>query len=173
MRGQVVGIDVSPLADAEPPTERRGLTPPGMVLVRNVVSAVVPIWSVEMMRGKLLVLLAFTIFTTAQADMNGWDEMRLETMTAGCVAGIVEVVKRDFKARVSEKGHPDAVFPEVQLKPSVVKMCSCITRTASENWAFDEFTQNPSPGQRLVTEVMSGGRCRPTGTLGKMMEFIE
>ena len=47
VRGQEVGVNVSPLADAEPPAERRGLHPPGMVLVRNVVSPVVPIGSVE------------------------------------------------------------------------------------------------------------------------------
>ena len=47
VRGQEVDVNVSPLADAEPPAERRGLTPPGMVLVRNVVSPVVPIGSVE------------------------------------------------------------------------------------------------------------------------------
>ena len=47
VRGQEAGVDVSPLADAEPPAERRDLTPPLMVLVRNVVSPIIPIGNVE------------------------------------------------------------------------------------------------------------------------------
>ena len=35
------GATLTPLADVVPPADRRGLSPPGMVLVRNVVSPIV------------------------------------------------------------------------------------------------------------------------------------
>ena len=103
------------------------------------------------------------------ADSFVWNKNNSDEYIKGCVAGILDPAKRDFLKRAIENGHPDALFPEEKIKPSITEFCSCITKRASESLEFKKLIKDPGLVQPLMTEAMTGWRCKPTGILGKMM----
>jgi hypothetical protein len=105
------------------------------------------------------------------ADSFGWNETNSDVFIKECVVGLLEPAKKDFKMRVIDKGYPDAIFPEAKMKPSITELCTCLTQRASESLEYKEVINDSSLIQPLISEAMSGGRCKPTGVLGKMVGF--
>ena len=85
----------------------------------------------------------------------------------GCVAGILEPAKRDFRTRAIERGNPNALFPEDKAIPPITELCSCIIQKASESLEYSALANDPLLIQPLISEAMSGGRCNPIEILGK------
>jgi hypothetical protein len=108
---------------------------------------------------------------TAADDLKaGWSEAELSAFASGCVMAIMIPAKKDFEARAAQAGKP-AAFPEEALRKSVEPMCSCLGRRIAESWSFAEFSKNSQAlAERFVTEAMTGGRCKPEGLLGDVLE---
>lgn len=114
-------------------------------------------------------LMSLFFIGSSFADSFVWNKTNSDAYTNGCVAGILDPTKRDFMKRAVENGNPNAVFPEEKIKPSITEFCSCITKRASKTFEFKQLVKDPDLIQPLMTEALTGGRCKPTGMLGKIM----
>ncbi len=114
-------------------------------------------------------LVSLFIIGSSFADSFIWNNENSNAHIKGCVAGILDPAERDFLKRAIENGHPDALFPEEKIKPSTTEFCTCITKMASETFEFKQLVKDPGLIQPLMTEALTGGRCKPTGMLGKIM----
>lgn len=105
----------------------------------------------------------------AIADEDGWNDALKKHMAKGCVAGIVTPAKRDFNARARQSGDETAVFPEGRIKSSASDLCACIIQRSSHKWSYQQIQRQPQLMNKLISEAMAGGECRPSGILGKLM----
>lgn len=117
-----------------------------------------------------MVLSIFFVGNTS-ATTPDWIDATKKEMTDGCVSGILDPAKRGFEARAKKEGKTDAIFPEDKIKPSIVDLCECIVQRASISWGYKYFVWQPELAQKLVSEAMKGGECKPTGMLGKSMGY--
>jgi len=125
------------------------------------------------MKKRLTVFMVLSTFIVGNSNavVPDWNYDTKKEMTDGCVAGILDPVKRGFQAKANKEGNPDVVFPEDKIKPSIVDLCECITEKASISWGYQYFIWQPELAKQLVSEAMGGGECKPTGMLGKSMGY--
>jgi len=102
----------------------------------------------------------------------GWTQPELAAFTAGCVVAILAPAKTSYAARAVERGNSNPKpFPEKELVESLEPMCKCLSGRVSETWSLEEMQRlGPSSYQPLIEEAMSGGRCKPGGLLGQVMQ---
>jgi len=121
-------------------------------------------------RNSVILMSLFSIGNSF-ADSFVWNETTSDAYMKGCVASMLDPIKKEYMERVIENGNPNALFPEEIIKPSITEFCSCITKRASESLEFKKLVKDPDLIKPLVAEAMTGGRCKPTGILGKINGF--
>ncbi len=125
----------------------------------------------------LAAVLACTSAVAADEPASGaqkkpWTEAELKAAADGCTEGILQPTLRDYKAAADAPGNKDPKpFPEKEFRDSVWPMCACIIRRAAEIMTVVEFAKDANQrSQPFIMEAMQGGRCKPEGMLGKILE---
>ncbi|HEU5136862.1 MAG TPA: hypothetical protein VFU13_17070 [Steroidobacteraceae bacterium] len=103
---------------------------------------------------------------------EGWNEEQIETAAYSCTEGLLQPTLRDYKAAAAARGNTNPKpFPEQAFRESALPMCSCIVRRAAEIMTLAEFGNGANKKtDPLIQEAMEGGRCKPEGLLGDMIE---
>ena len=117
-------------------------------------------------------ILAGILTCTSALAAEGWTEAELKAAAEGCTEGILQPTLRDYKAAAAAHGNTSPKpFPEKEFRDSVWPMCSCIVRRAAEIMTVAEFAKGVNERSRpFIEEAMQGGRCKPEGMLGKLLE---
>lgn len=90
----------------------------------------------------------------------------LVTMTGGVAAQTGAASKET----VTGPSHLDEAEMWGAVEQSVESMCMCLGRRAmQEEMTFEEMSRSPEKLQTWSMEAFSGGRCRPTGILARML----
>jgi hypothetical protein len=102
----------------------------------------------------------------------GWTQPELAAFTARCVVSILAPAKSSYAARAVERGNSNPKpFPEKELVESLEPMCKCLAGRVSETWSLEEMQRlGPSSFQPQFEEAIGGGRCKPSGLLGQMLQ---
>jgi hypothetical protein len=118
------------------------------------------------------VLVMLLACTSSVAAEKPWTEAELKTAADGCTEGILQPTLRDYKAAAAADGNKNPrPFPEKEFRDSVWPMCSCIVGRAAEIMTVAEFANGMNEKiSAFITEAMQGGRCKPEGMLGKMID---
>jgi hypothetical protein len=100
----------------------------------------------------------------------GWSEPRIAAFVGGCVTAIMIPAKRTYEARDAQAGHTGKEFPEAEVRSSIEPMCTCLALRIAQTWSFDEYISSSGTlMQPLITEALSGGRCKPEGIVGEAL----
>jgi hypothetical protein len=119
-----------------------------------------------------LVLAAILACTSVVAADKPWTEAELKEAADGCTEGILQPARRDYKATAAARGNTNPKpFPEQEIRDSVWPMCTCIVRRVAEIMTVAEFAKGVNEkSNAFIMEAMQGGRCKPEGILGEMLE---
>jgi hypothetical protein len=119
-----------------------------------------------------LVLAAMLACTRVVAADKPWTEAELKEAADGCSEGILQPARRDYKSTAAARGDTNPKpFPEQEIRDSVWPMCACIVRRVAEIMTVAEFANGVNErSNSFIMEAMQGGRCKPEGMLGEMLE---
>jgi hypothetical protein len=93
----------------------------------------------------------------------------MTVFTAGCTMSILIPAKRDYAAAAAKAGDTNPTpFPEAQFRASVEPMCRCLGGRLAE--ASPAGTPSEAQMRSVLHEAFTGGRCKPTGLLGQMLD---
>jgi len=106
------------------------------------------------------------------AQKAGWTDDELNVAAYSCTEGLLQPTLRDYKAAAAARGNPlPKPFPEKEFRESAWPMCLCIVRRAAEIMTVAEFANGQNEKtDPFIKEAMQGGRCKPEGLLGQMIE---
>jgi hypothetical protein len=100
-----------------------------------------------------------------------WPDAQVAAFTEGCLSGIVDPARRDYTEATRSRGPAAKPFPEEQFRASVGPMCMCFANRLAEQGKIFRAEILSSPDTRAVMdEALAGGRCKPGGLLGRMLE---
>jgi len=116
-------------------------------------------------------LMSLFLIESSYANSFGWDNKIYDGYIKGCTAGMLDNEKKDFIAIEIDNGNPNAIFPEDEFKLSITEFCSCVAKRASESIEFKKLQKDPDLIKPIMSEAVAGGRCKPTGALGKSYGF--
>ena len=103
---------------------------------------------------------------------SGWSETQLAEFKAGCTNGVINPARRDYAlaAAKAENASPKP-FPEAELRASADPMCACLGLRIAQTWDYAEFIASQGAGVKpMMQEAMAGGRCKPEGLLGVVID---
>lgn len=123
------------------------------------------------MKKLLLLVIGCVLASPALAGAAGsnWSDAQMTVFTAGCTMSILIPAKRDYAAAAAKVGNTNPTpFPEAQFRASVEPMCRCLGGRLAE--ASPTGTPSEAQMRSVLHEAFTGGRCKPTGLLGQMLD---
>ena len=124
---------------------------------------------------RIVLIVAMSVVVPIQANASsikeGWSKKQIESMASEISSGMIKQAEKDYFLRAEEKGNPNPKpFPLEETKASVDTMVTCVVNRASTQWSYNEFMKNQMVYfKNLFGDAFSGGKCKPTGLLGKAL----
>ena len=102
----------------------------------------------------------------------GWDRKQVKVFAYACTDGLLAPAARDYNAALQAQGiGVRKPFPEQAFRDSAFPMCLCISERMAETWTLAEMEMyGMQRSKPMVDEALNGGRCKPNGMLGDLLE---
>lgn len=123
------------------------------------------------MKKRLLFLIgcALAMPAVAGAASSNWSDAQMTAFTAGCTMSILLPAKRDYAATAAKAADTNPKpFPEARFRASIEPMCKCLGGRIAE--ASPAGAPSEALMRSVLHEAFTGGRCKPSGLLGEMLE---
>lgn len=126
-----------------------------------------------MRKQTVIGILAVSLFCSTPAFSSlksGWDKGKLKKVSKSCTSVILKVIDRnpDLVSVPSDQRTRNP-YKTKDFKPSVTKLCKCVTKQMATNVAYEHFAARPASDLSYdFRRALFTGRCKPTGLLSKI-----
>lgn len=102
----------------------------------------------------------------SKAD-KGWDGASVERMRSGCVTGAMSHAQTGW-----ERDPKAGPFPTSEWRASAEPYCTCLVDRVRASVKPEEFeAKGAAAFVQFTNEAIAGGKCKPTGIMGKALGF--